>query len=194
MKSAVNSFLRGSWLNNPTDSITQWLRSHHTVLSWVPWFSFRYNPSAIKRVANDMVFAPITMKSRRCIPYNIHNVAPALNWMSVNPLTSLTEWVVHILTICGTNPNMVNEAAPMPNIVHHIFPSFYSSLISQPYALSAMRAFGIPQLFLGRHRASTRSYFLNNLTMSPWPWISIGSSLRAIRSFSIIKKWYVSPF
>jgi hypothetical protein len=48
--------------------------------------------------------------------------------MSVNPLTSLTEWVVHILMICGTNPNMVNEAAAMPNIVHHIFLSFYSSL------------------------------------------------------------------
>jgi len=30
--------------------------------------------------------------------------------------------------ICGTNPNMVNEAAAMPNIVHDIFLSFYSSL------------------------------------------------------------------
>jgi hypothetical protein len=42
------------------------------------------------------------------------------------------------LMICGTNPNMVNEAAAMPNIVHHIFLSFYSSLISQRYALFAL--------------------------------------------------------
>src|SRR4030042_7133970 len=104
----------------------------------MPWFSFRYNPNATKRVANDMAFAPITMKSWRCIPYNIHNMAPALNWVSVNPLTSLTEWVVHILMICGTNPNMVNEAAAMPNIVHPIFLSFYSSRISQRYALFAL--------------------------------------------------------
>jgi len=33
---------------------------------------------------------------------------------------------------------MVNEAAAMPNIVHHIFLSFYSSLISQRYALFAL--------------------------------------------------------
>jgi hypothetical protein len=42
------------------------------------------------------------------------------------------------LMICGTNPNMVNEAAAMPNIVHHILLSFYSSLISQRYAFFAL--------------------------------------------------------
>jgi hypothetical protein len=35
-------------------------------------------------------------------------------------------------------PNMVNEAAAMPNIVHHILLSFYSSLISQRYAFFAL--------------------------------------------------------
>jgi hypothetical protein len=51
--------------------------------------------------------------------------------------------------ICGTNPNMVNEAAAMPNIVHHIFLSFYSSLISQRYALFALRyASGQDQFFM----------------------------------------------
>jgi hypothetical protein len=32
------------------------------------------------------------------------------------------------LMICGTNPNMVNEAAATPTIVHTIVRSFYSSL------------------------------------------------------------------
>jgi hypothetical protein len=32
--------------------------------------------------------------------------------------------------ICGTNPNMVNEAAAMPNIVHHIFFSLSIPLLS----------------------------------------------------------------
>jgi hypothetical protein len=62
--------------------------------------------------------------------------------MSVNPLTSLTEWVVHIFMICGTNPNMVNEAAAMPNIVHHIFFSLSIPLLSHNamhFALGASR-------------------------------------------------------
>jgi hypothetical protein len=51
--------------------------------------------------------------------------------------------------ICGTNPNMVNEAAIIPNIVHHIFLSFYSSLIHNGtrFALCTMRAFEMAQLF-----------------------------------------------
>jgi hypothetical protein len=32
------------------------------------------------------------------------------------------------LMICGTNPNIVNEAAAMPNTIHNICFSFYSSL------------------------------------------------------------------
>jgi hypothetical protein len=65
----------------------------------------------------------------------------------------LTEWVVHILMICGTNPNMVNEAAAMPNIVHHIILSFYSSLISQCYALCALVSLALDSLFRNPHSA-----------------------------------------
>jgi hypothetical protein len=83
------------------------------------------------RVAKEMALAPIIMKSWRWIPYNIHNVTPVPNWMSVNPLTSLAEWVFHILMICGTNPNMVNEAAAMPNTLHDI--CFSSSPLGQPF-------------------------------------------------------------
>src|SRR5512143_3320829 len=70
------------------------------------------------RVAKETALAPMMMKSLRWIPYNIHNVTPALNWMRVSPLTSLAEWVFHILMLCGTNPNMVNEAASTPRTIH----------------------------------------------------------------------------
>src|SRR5512137_2340984 len=88
--------------------------------------------------------------------------------MSVNPLTSLTEWVVHILMICGTNPNMVNEAATIPNIVHHIFLSFYSSFISQRDALRVLASLALDSLAGPQLMDDTESQFLS-LTHGPLP-------------------------
>jgi hypothetical protein len=84
----------------------------------------------MRRVAKDTALAPIIIKSLRCTPYNIHNVTPAPNWTRVNPLTSSADRVFHILRICGTNPNIVNEAAATPNTPHNICFPVYSSLRS----------------------------------------------------------------
>ena len=74
----------------------------------------RYKAILINNIISVITFANTIIGSRICIPYNIQRDTPILNCTNIHKLKSLTILVLNILITCGTNPNIVSNAADEP--------------------------------------------------------------------------------
>jgi len=73
---------------------------------------------AATKIKKEIVLAAIIMKSPRWSPYKVQRITPKLNWNNVIMLTSFADFVLIILSICGTKPKVVSRAAAIPIMYH----------------------------------------------------------------------------